>query len=139
MANQKFKFGAQPKDFKRTITLHTVDDKALDLEVTYQYRTKKEFAELADEGIKRAKADFEASRGDDNSSIESMSDSFWSELYEKSGKNSAEHVLKIAKGWDIEDDLSKENLMRLENEFPGSLKAISSTYANAVAEERIKN
>lgn len=137
MANQKFKFGAQPKDFKRTITLHTVDDKALDLEVTFQYRTKKEFAQLADEGIRRAKAEFSTENSD--GSLETMSDSFWSELYEKTGKNSAEHVLKIVKAWDIEDDLNKENLLRLENEFPGSLQAISTSYAKAVSEERTKN
>lgn len=138
MANQKFKFGAQPKDFKRTITLHTVDNQPLDLEITFAYRTKKEFAELADEGIRRAKAEFSNNNTTDGS-LDTMSDTFWAELYEKTGKNSAEHVLKIAKAWDVADELNKENLIRLENEFPGSLQAISSTYAKAVAEERTKN
>ncbi len=138
MANQKFKFGTQPKDFKRTIGLITVDGKVLDLEITFQYRTKKEFAALADEGIKKAKAEFEAAQGNENT-IENVSESFWSDLYERVGKNSAEHVLKIAKSWDVEDDLSEANLIRLENEFPGSLKSISETYAKAVSEERTKN
>lgn len=137
MANQKFKFGAQPKDFKRTINVVTVDGKVLDLSITFQYRTKKEFAVLADEGIRKAKADFE--KASDEDAIQNVSDSFWSELYERVGKNSAEHVLKIASGWDIEDEFNEENLLRLENEFPGALKSISESYAKAVSEERTKN
>lgn len=137
MANQKFRFGAQPKDFKRTINVVTVDGKVLDLNITFQYRTKKEFAALADDGIRKAKAEFETTS--DENTVESVSETFWSELYERVGKNSAEHVLKIATGWDITDDFNEENLMRLENEFPGSLKAISESYAKAVSEERTKN
>lgn len=138
--NPKFAFGKTPETFKRTVEVIDIDGNASEIEFTFKYRTKKQFAELLDEGIKAAKAEYAASVPEsEKSGLDAISDQFYTDLTAKNDKKSAEHVLKIAKGWDLEDAFTIEKLMELEDRYSGSLQTIAQVYAKAVSEVRTKN
>ncbi len=138
--NPKFAFGKTPDTFPRTVEIIDIEGGVSEIEFTFKYRTKKQFAELLDEGIKAAKAEHAASVPEsEKEGLDAISDQFYSDLISKNDKKSAEHVLKIAKGWDLADEFTVDKLMQLENDYPGSLQAIAQTYAKAVSEVRTKN
>ena len=136
-AVQKFSFGAAPKDFKKTISIIDVLGGETTIDFTFIYRTKKQFAELADEGIAKAKAAQKAAESEKGDG--ETPDNFFSDLYAKNDEFHANYVLKIASGWELPDDFTKSNLLRLENDNAGALVAISRAYAGAIAEARVKN
>lgn len=138
--NPKFAFGKTPEIFKRTVEVIDIEGGVSEIEFTFKYRTKKQFAELLDEGIKATKAEHAANVPEsEKEGLDAISDQFYSDLIAKNDKKSAEHVLKIAKGWDLADEFTVDKLMQLENDYPGSLQAIAQTYAKAVSEVRTKN
>src|SRR5690606_35898985 len=48
-------------------------------------------------------------------------------------------VLEFATGWDLEDELTAENLARLEDQCGGALRAIVEAYELAVYQSRLGN
>ena len=141
----KFKFVAAPKEFIKSVGIIDIDGNESTIDFTFIYRTKKQYAELADEGIRQSKADDAAEKiakqekAKAENSIETLSDHFYTELCTKADTGSAEYVLKIAKAWDLEDPFDIATLTRLESEYPGAFLAISKVYAKAVSEVRTKN
>jgi hypothetical protein len=138
--NPKFVFGKTPETFTRTVEVIDIDGNASEIEFTFKYRTKKQFAELLDEGIKAAKAEHAASVPEsEKSGLDAISDQFYRDLIAKNDKKSAEYTLKIAKGWDLDEEFTVDKLMELEDRYSGSLQTIAQTYAKAVSEVRTKN
>lgn len=130
-SKSKFKFVDTPKSFKKPVDIVMLDGSTSAIEFSFIYRTRKQFAELADANMVSVKADQKAG-GD----VQERSVSEW---YSISDGHSVAHVLKIVDGWDLDEELSEKALVRLENEYPGSLSAIASVYRQAVAEARTKN
>ncbi|MFZ6801927.1 phage tail assembly chaperone [Undibacterium sp. Di24W] len=138
--NPKFVFGTAPETFKRNVEVIDIEGNVSEIEFTFKYRTKKQFAALLDEGVKAAKAEHAAADSEsEKTGIDSISDQFYSELCEKNDKKSAEYVLKIAQGWDVANEFCVTSLLDLENRFPGALQSTAQTYAKAVSEVRTKN
>ncbi len=124
------KLGSNPKEFKRSVPIIRLDGGTDAITITYKYRTRREFAALIDERNEAAKEAGITPIGDDLK---------YEEAYLTMTKTSAEQVLQVASAWDLSDDFNVENLQQLEDEFPGALDTIHSTYQKAVAEVRVKN
>lgn len=139
----KFKFGTAPKNFSRAVPIQTIDGEA-EIEFSFIYRTRADFAALVDENMRlatekalteeSAKSKAKRAKVDGEPGITTVAQS-----YAEVDKYSAEFILKIADGWDLDDPFNIESLLRLENENPGSMSAIGTTYRQAVAEARTKN
>ena len=138
--NKKFAFGAAPKEFTKAVGIVLVTGEVAEINFTFIYRTRAEFAALVDENMVKAQAEADAAdkaaAGDGAAPAprKTMKD-----LYDQIDKIGVDYVLKIAKGWDLSDTFDAASLQRLENENPGSLNAISTVYRMAVAEVRTKN
>ena len=126
----KFKFGPPPKDFTRTIQFQTLSGNKEEFDVTFNYRTRKEFGELFDEMVAAAKARGGAS-GPEEVSMSAVMDA-------TSGDNS-QYLLKALAGWDLDQELNEANAKRLANEFPAAANAIMEAYRAACLEGRLGN
>ncbi|NRR28892.1 hypothetical protein HSX11_01720 [Oxalobacteraceae bacterium] len=141
------KLGKNPKSFKKEVPVVTVDGVTDIVNVTYIYRTRLEFAQLLDERIADGEAALKAAEaakasapeGDDSGITTTQPPVSIKEGYLKATKESAETVLQVASGWDLDDPFTVENLQRLEDEFPGTLSDIQMVYQKAVMEHRRKN
>lgn len=127
----KFKFGTPPKSFKKNVEIVMLDGTTAAIEFSFKYRTRKQFAELADENMASVIADQKAAGEVQERTVV--------EWYGIADTHSVAHVLKIVDGWDLEDELNEKTLTKLEDEYPGSLSAIATVYRQAVAEARAKN
>ncbi len=127
----KFKFTPTPKAFSKSVDIVMLNGSTAAIEFSFIYRTRKQFAELADANMESVKADQKAG-GD-------VQERTVSEWYAIADGHSVAHVLKIVQAWDLEEELNEESLTKLEDEYPGSLSSIASVYRQAVAEARTKN
>jgi hypothetical protein len=145
MAKPKFKFGAAPKNFLRAVSIQMIDGEESEIEFSFIYRTRKEFAAMIDANIAAAaeksaaelklsskkKPAGEGAKDEPNRTVTNM--------FHEVDQFSAAFVMKIADGWDLDDPFTEESLLKLEDENPGSLVEIGSVYRQAVAEHRTKN
>ncbi|MES2349148.1 MAG: phage tail assembly chaperone [Pseudomonadota bacterium] len=134
------KLGMNPKEFRKHVKIVTLDGSQDAILVTFKHRTRQQFAQLIDE---RGAEDRALEKAKDealkNSKPETAAAPIYEQLYLEATKFTAERVLQIASGWDLVEPFDVEHLMQLENEFPGSLQAISNLYQASVAEARVKN
>ncbi len=138
---KKLKLGDNPKNFKKSIAIVLLDGGTAPLEVSFIYRTRRQFAELVDANIAKAEADAKAAveaadQAQDGAAPKRLT---IAESYAAVDKARVDHVLQIADGWDLADEFNEKSLLQFEDEFPGALHAISTAYAQAVAEARAKN
>lgn len=136
---KKLKLGGNPKTFTKTIDIVLLDGSTAPLKVTYTYRTRSQFAALIDQNIAAAEADAEAAKKLEPETAAESQRVTIAENFATLDKARAQHVLKIAEGWDLDDEFTEENLLQFEDEYPGALGAIAAAYAQAVAEARAKN
>lgn len=141
----KVKLGSNPKNFTKKVEIVLLDGSAGEIEINYRYRTRSQFAALLDEGIAANMASTKEVQKQADARAESSSDAAVSkvptvaEIYAAADGGLADFVMKIADGWDLDDEFNKASLLRLEDENPGALQAISDIYRSAVAEARAKN
>jgi glutamate/tyrosine decarboxylase-like PLP-dependent enzyme len=136
---KKLKLGGNPKSFNKSVDIVLLDGTVAALLVTFKYRTRSQFATMVDEGIAKAEADAKAAKELKlDVAAESERITVADNFATVDGAR-VQHVLKIAEGWDLEDDFTEVNLLQFEDENPGALNAIAAVYAQAVAEARVKN
>lgn len=109
-----------PKDFKRMITIELLDGSTADIEIEFKYKTRIEYAKLLDEVMKS-----DNSESDDKTA---------SDIFKKLGEGTADFILKIASGWDLEDTFNKKNVAILVDTYPAVANAISEAYRLAILE-----
>lgn len=126
----KTKLGNTPKEFPSKVSIPMIDGGFDEVAVTFAYRTKIQYAEMIDENKAEAAA-LDDQRGEKELSV--------AEIFTRQDSFQAANVLKFLKSWDLGDELTKGNLVQLENEHPGSLDAFANKYRQAVAESRTKN
>ena len=138
---KKLKLGDNPKSFKKTIQIVLLEGGTAPLEISYIYRTRSQFAALVDANIAKAEADAKAAAegAETNADDAAPKRLTIAQSYAMVDKARADHVLKIADGWDLGDEFNAESLLQFEDEYPGALDAISIAYVQAVAEARAKN
>lgn len=133
MATIKIKLGNRPKNFKRVVTFPMIDGTTGAIEVSYRYRTRKEFGAFIDELFATADgaSDAKASTVDEKFSMLST--------MERTGAANAEYVLKVADGWNLDEPFTAESIEQLSDEIPAAVTAIMETYRVAVTEGRSGN
>ena len=124
----KFKFGAPPKTFKRTVKFTSVDGVNETLDVTFHFRSRKEYGVFFDSMRSAAK-----NKGLDKEDV-SMTD-----VMEILVGNSGEFMLQAIDSWELEDELSEANLDRLADQFPGVAAEIMEVYKVACLEGKPGN
>lgn len=126
----KIKLGERPKNFKKTVKFQMLDGSEGQMEVTYKYRTRKEFGAFQD-AILEAVGEKDKDTDDEKFSNE--------KLWERVAANNAEQVLQVIEGWNLDAELTKENLEQLADELPAAVIAIMSDYRTAILEGRLGN
>lgn len=59
--------------------------------------------------------------------------------YKGSIAEQIEEALKVAQGWELDDDFTKANLAKVEGRFPGCLRELVEKYGRVLNGERVKN
>ena len=125
----KIKLGSTPKSFKRTVTVDMLDGTKGSIECDFKYMTRTQFGAFLDSIFKDA--GIKPSESDEKVAI--------AELMAKTRDTNADYLLKILDGWNLDDEVNKENLQQLCDEFPGVANGMMETFRSAVAEGKAKN
>lgn len=125
----KIKLGNTPKNFKKTVVFPMLDGGKGSIEITYKYRTRKEFGVFIDALMDAAG---ETKRTEDEKF--SMAD-----LMEKTAGSNADYVLQVVEAWNLDEDLTHDNVQQLSDELPAAINAVMETYRIAVTEGRLGN
>lgn len=126
MAANKIKLGQRPSGFKRTVTFPMLDGTEGMIEMSYRYRTRREFGQLVDETFAGAKPD-----AAETFSLESV--------MARTATANSEYILKIADGWNLDEPFGAASLEQLNDEVPAAVAAIMEDYRIAVTEGRRGN
>ena len=125
----KIKLGATPKTFKPCAVKFPMPDGSEGvIKATFNYRTRTQFGQFLNQVFADAgetptpdeKPDFEV-------------------IFAKTKDKNADHLILALAGWDLDEDLSRENLQALANELPGAAVALMSAYNVACTEGRLGN
>lgn len=122
----KFSLASAPKTFKRIVTITLLDDSTADIELTFKYKTRSEYAKLLDEVMKAEKSD--------ETKAETAVD-----IFKRLGAGTAEFLMKIVEAWDLDDEFNKSNVADLIDKFPAAANEITETYRIAILEGKSKN
>ena len=125
----KISLGKRPTTFKKNVSFPMLDGTTGTIEVSYVYRTRKEFGIFIDDLMAAAG---ETKKPDDEKF--SMAD-----LMEKTAGNNADYILKVVKGWNLDEELTHDNVQQLADELPAAVNAVMETYRIAVTEGRLAN
>ena len=125
----KIILGSRPKSFKSAVKFPMLDGTTGVIEISYRYRTRKEFGVFIDELMESAGSQV---KPDDEKF--SMAD-----LMEKTAGSNADYILQVVEGWNIESDLTHENVQQLADELPAAVNAIMEQYRTAITEGKTKN
>ena len=125
----KIVLGNTPKSFKRAITVDMLDGTKGSIECVFKYRTRVEFGVFLDSifkdaGVKAADADEKV---------------IIAEVMARTRDTNAEYLIKVLEGWNLDEDLTVQNLQQLCDEFPGVANTIMETYRTSVTEGRRGN
>lgn len=138
----KVKLGARPKSFKREVKVPMLDGTIGTIELTYKYRTRKEFGTFADEmqatikaahdleveGIKKA-----ADAGDELPEFKQ------SDAIARQDEFNVDYIMASVDGWNLDIPFDREAVEQLAEELPGAISVIVSTYRDAILEGRLGN
>lgn len=125
----KIKLGSRPASFKKTVTFPMLDGSTGSIDITYKYRTRKEFGKFIDALMEAAG---ETKRPDDEKF--SMAD-----LMDKTTGSNADYVLQVVDAWSLDEDLTHDAVQQLSDELPAAINTIMESYRIAITEGRVKN
>lgn len=136
------KLGARPKNFKRVVKFKDLDGETnLSVEVSYLYRTKKQFGEMLDQQIEIAIKEAEAIEAkaaamdsDTPPKRERIADG-----YELATSKQVDYLMQIIDGWNLDMEFSRKSVQDLCDEYPAAPTAISNMYREVIAEGRTGN
>ena len=125
----KIKLGSTPKTFKNNVIVDMLDGTKGSIECVFKYRTRVEFGVFLDSifkdaGVKAADADEKV---------------IIAEVMARTRDTNAEYLIKVLEGWNLDEDLTVQNLQQLCDEFPGVANTIMETYRTSVTEGRRGN
>lgn len=124
----KVKLGNRPTSFKRTVKFPMIEGGEGSIECEFNYRTRKEFGKFIDEVV--------LSVAPEQKDGEKFS---MAELMERTAGTNADYILAVLKGWNLDEDLTRENVQQLADEIPSAASAIMETYRVAITEGRLGN
>lgn len=99
--------------------------------VVFKYRTRAEFAKFTDTGTELAASAYAPGEGE-KFSMEQM--------FEATAKVEASRLMQCIESWGLDDiEITEENLIALQNEYPAAAFAIWSAYTLACRNGRLGN
>lgn len=128
MAN-KIKLGQRPETFKKTAEFTSLEGELLEVNMTFKYRTRKEFGEFFDKMF--------AESG--QSAPKTVDAAYMTELMSRSGSKNVDYLLDIATGWNLDIEFNRASVEQMCDEMPGAAAAIMQAYYTAITEGRVKN
>lgn len=153
----KIKLGAAPKNFKKIVEIPLNDGTVAEITMSFIYRTRTQFGALLDEIINESKkATTEIPIKSKVVVVEKMDGSkknvplettnldediakTLTSIYAEGNAAQVAALLKIADGWDLDDEFNESSLLQLVDEYPNANIAISDAYRVAITEGPIKN
>jgi hypothetical protein len=132
----KITLGSRPKNFKKTLQVPLHEGQTGTVEVSYVYRTRKEFGAFVDELLAAVPAAVPAA-----AAAASSEDSKYSlaAVLAKNVDTQADYIMRIVDGWNLDEPFNRANVLKLCDELPGASEAIIDNYRNAVSEGRLGN
>jgi hypothetical protein len=130
----KVKLGARPEHFTRMVKFPMVEGGTGQIQCKFKYRTRKEFAKFLDTLVADAKAQSELKANDEAEAVFSVID-----MVSKTVSANAKYIAQVLDGWDLDEDLTPENIEQLADEQPAAVSAIMETYRAAIADGAAKN
>lgn len=128
----KIILGKRPKSFKRIITVDLLEGGKGTIEVSYLYRTRSEFGQFVDELMEAAGVKLESQTDDDvKFSL--------AEALKRTLETNADYIMKIADGWNLDVEFSRDAVAQLCDELPGAALQIIDQYRTAITEGRLGN
>ncbi|WP_225784256.1 phage tail assembly chaperone [Xenophilus sp. Marseille-Q4582] len=123
----------RPETFNLRVTVQQLDGQDGTVNLKARNRTRTELAKLKDEYLAEVQATIDAAGNADEQKVT------WAELVGRGVESDAGFVMRIAEGWDLDDEFSKENVIRLIDGFGGAGKKIISGYEAAIHDGRLGN
>ncbi len=130
----KVKLGTRPKNFKHTIEVQLHEGQSGTIQVSYIYRTRKEFGAFVDELLGAVPTQAAVAVSAEVAKKYSLAADL-----AKSIDTQADYIMRIADGWDLDEPFSRTSVLTLCDELPGAAVAIIEHYRNAVSEGRLGN
>ncbi len=127
----KIKLGARPKNFNATVNVKLLDGTDGAIEMKFKYRTRTEFGAFLDE--------IHAENGVSPAASDEDTATLLKRAYETGVDRHAGQVMRVAEGWNLDEDFSLENIKSLCDELPGVAFAIMEAYRVAITEGRLGN
>lgn len=124
------KLGQRPKTFKPVVVTFPMPEGGEgSIEITYHYRTRREFGELIDS--LREEAGEAEGQGQEEFSMHA--------LMEKTRDKNADYLHKCIASWNLDVAADIESLRQLCDELPAAASAIMDKYRAAAMEGRLGN
>jgi len=141
MAKVKLNLTPAPETFNHPVTLILPSGDEAELNVEYIYRTKQEFAAWIDTHLESQKSlnDGAGKAKSTKAAGELNVDKTMLQVVTEQIAVDAKSLFEIAKGWDLEESFTVENIERFENKYPGVIQAIGAAYRDALYGIRLKN
>lgn len=128
----KIILGKRPKNFKKTITVDMLEGGDGSVEISYKYRTRSEFGNFIDEIFNDAGVN-PASQDDVDVKLS------LAEALKKTLDVNADYIMKVADGWNLDIEFSRDSVAQLCDELPGVALQIINSYRLAITEGRLGN
>lgn len=123
------KLGARPESFKPFPVKFVMPDGTDGaITATFKYRTRLEFATLQNEGGPNPDL---PKRADGSLDFEVM--------HRETVKRNARHLLEALQAWDLEEQLTLENLETMCSGLPAAAQALADAYRSACVDGRLGN
>lgn len=118
--------GKRPKNFKRNVSFVMLDGEVATIECLFKYRTRTEFGAFLDSIFEDAKEDKAENVG-------------VGDLMAKTSAKNADYLLKVLDGWNLDEEINRQNLEQLADECPAAVTAIMEAYRSAILDGRLGN
>ena len=130
--------GKRPETFTAFVSALLPEGGEGTIEVTYRYRTRKEFGELLDQRMAQAEA-ADAERQADLAAGKDVPALTAGDVQQSMVCATVDHILEIATGWNLPEPFEREHVTQLADELPGLARAIIDRYREAIVEGRLGN
>lgn len=130
-AKPKIVLGQRPKHVSLAVDIPLPDGSVAAVVMRYLYRTRSEYGDMVDKLLADARA---ADERDPPTASYSEA-----ERQRRVLDVTAEHILSIADGWDLDESFGPDSVRQLCDELPGGAQAIVDRYRIAIVEGRRGN
>lgn len=124
----KIVLGKTPKNFKPfTIKFMQPDGEPGAIAATFKYRTRSGFGLMMNDIFKDA--------GEEKT--EGVPD--FQDLFLKMGDKNADHILAALDSWNLDFELTRDNIIALSDQYPAASAALMAAYRDACVEGKLGN